>query len=69
MLIKIFFQICGRMGSLSDGCHATVLDNIDEIYNTLQMRLGGKDLCHLFGICKLKPKVLSGFHVPKIYFY
>jgi len=55
-VLTILFDICGRMGSLSDGCHAIVLDNIDEIYNSLQMRLGGKGFCQLYGICNLKLK-------------
>jgi hypothetical protein len=55
------------MGSFSDGCHAIVLESIDEIYNSLQMGLGGKDFCQLFGICNLKLKVLSGMS-PKYIF-
>ncbi len=42
--------LCGRLGSYSDACRATVIDNFDAIYRTLY-HLDVKELCDAVGLC------------------
>lgn len=42
--------VCGRIGSLSDGCSALVEANFDSIYNFLTEQLTPEDFCDLVGV-------------------
>ncbi|KAF2364661.1 Saposin A-type domain [Trinorchestia longiramus] len=44
-------EICGELGSVSDGCSGLVSVNIDVIYNFLAFQLQPNDACQLFGMC------------------
>ncbi|XP_076060400.1 prosaposin [Oratosquilla oratoria] len=44
--------ICGRLGSLSDGCMALMQMNFDGIYNYLTQELKPNDFCELVGMCE-----------------
>ena len=41
--------ICGRLGSLSDGCMALVEANFNDIYVFLTQKLTREDFCELVG--------------------
>nr|ADK94870.1 saposin isoform 1 [Penaeus monodon] len=51
-LVDRLIAICGRFGSLSDGCSALVEANFDDIYNFLTDQLTPEDFCDLVEMCE-----------------
>ncbi|XP_071455628.1 prosaposin [Hetaerina americana] len=44
-------ELCGKTGSLSDGCSSLVVAHLNTIYNHLSVNLQPKAVCDLSGIC------------------
>lgn len=51
-LMDRLLAICGRLGSLSDGCMALVEANFHEIYTFLTQKLNPDDFCDLVEMCE-----------------
>lgn len=49
-LLDKLLEACGYLGSYSDACQLTVLDNLDLISRGVR-GLRGEDVCHLSGMC------------------
>lgn len=54
--------VCGRLGSLSDGCSALVEANFDGIYHFLTEELTPEDFCNLVEMCEDRMHQ-TGLHV------
>lgn len=50
-LMDHLLAICSELGSVSDGCSALVMVNLDDIYEFLTNQLDPDDVCNLFGMC------------------
>ena len=48
-LMDHLLAICSELGSVSDGCSALVMVNLDDIYEFLTNQLDPDDVCNLFG--------------------
>lgn len=51
-LMDRLLAICGRLGSLSDGCMALVQENFGDIYNFLTEQLNPEDFCDFIEMCE-----------------
>ncbi|KAJ8939162.1 hypothetical protein NQ314_011212 [Rhamnusium bicolor] len=50
-VLQSFLEVCGKMGSFSDGCSNIVVTYFNEIYNHLQENLNSNDVCLMSGEC------------------
>lgn len=53
-LMDRLFAVCGRLGSLSDGCMALVEANFNDIYVFLTQQLNPNDFCELVEMCETR---------------
>ncbi|KAK3891987.1 hypothetical protein Pcinc_004153 [Petrolisthes cinctipes] len=60
-LMDRLFAICGRLGSVSDGCMALVEANFDGIYNFLTEQLTPDDFCDLVEMCETRMHDLENY--------
>ena len=50
-ILQGFLQVCGKMGSLSDGCSNIILTYFNDIYMHLEQNLNPTQFCLLSGEC------------------
>ncbi|KAG8232711.1 hypothetical protein J437_LFUL017851 [Ladona fulva] len=50
-LMEDLLELCGRAGSLSDGCSSLVVTHLNTIYSHLTKFLRPRSVCDLAGIC------------------
>jgi saposin len=53
-VLQGFLEICGKTGSLSDGCSNIIITYFTEIYNHLKENLNPNDFCLMTGECSAK---------------
>jgi len=66
-VLNVLFDVCGRMSSLSDGCHSIVVQNIDYIYDFIIRNIQHRrsELCKILGICDMKVPLMRVDIQPK----
>uniref|UniRef100_A0A1B6E2D6 Pulmonary surfactant-associated protein B n=1 Tax=Clastoptera arizonana TaxID=38151 RepID=A0A1B6E2D6_9HEMI len=50
----MFIEMCGKMGSFSDGCAAIMITYFNDLYSNLNTRLKPNETCHIAGVCSPK---------------
>jgi len=58
--LKSLLEVCGRMGSLSDGCSNIIVTYFHNIYNYMKENFNSENVCLLSGECSAQ------FHVHKV---
>lgn len=53
-VLNSMLEVCGRMGSFSDGCSAALIVHFNRLYESLASQLHPGGVCHLAGVCQQK---------------
>ncbi|KAF4528846.1 hypothetical protein B566_EDAN018541, partial [Ephemera danica] len=51
-VLSKMIKACGRLGSLSSGCHDVVISNFNVIMQHIRQHFNAKEMCDLAGVCK-----------------